>query len=182
VIAVITKILQMDFLLGVVFNTTADLLRNGTSRENASFRVHQTHLPSASSPIGSPARGARFCRLGPNQQSKLGFDRFRHFGAQSALQMGGAHVLRGLIDSHGGRGKVDRSLETLIGWNVRAMAAANAHLIQLQLLVSSSNATGHFLVSRGKDFNVHSQKDLKFGQEQLIRRAGQHHGQLAATN
>jgi hypothetical protein len=51
------------------------------------------------------------------------------------------------------------------------MSAPNANLTQANLLVSSSNPTGHVLLSDGKRFNVQAQKDLKLGQGQFIRRA-----------
>jgi hypothetical protein len=151
-------------------------LRYGANDKDTMFRVHQAHLLRTLSPIGPSTRRGRAGRLGPNQLRKLGLDRLGHFRAQSALQMSGAHVLRSLIESHGGRGKIDSSLATLVDWNVRTMAAPDTHLIQQHFLVSSANPTGHIVIRRSKRFNVPAQKNLKLAQDDPVGRARQRCG------
>jgi hypothetical protein len=68
-----------------------NFLWNGANCKDTLFRVHQTQLLRTATPAGPSTGRAQASRLGPNQQSKLGFDRFGHFGTQSALQMRGAH-------------------------------------------------------------------------------------------
>jgi hypothetical protein len=79
-------------------------LWNGANRKDALVRVHQTHLESAAGPIRAPTRRAGAGRLGPKKLRKGRLGRLRHFRTQSALQMCRVHVLRPLVQSHGGRG------------------------------------------------------------------------------
>jgi hypothetical protein len=159
-----------------------DSLWKGANRKDSLFRIHQAHLLRATSPIRSPTSRARLGRLGANQLRKLGLDRFGHFGTQSTLQVRGAHVLRRLINAHGGRGKVGRSLGSLMSGNVRTMAATDAHLMQHHRLVSTANSTVRVFVSCRKDLHVLAQKDLKHAQYHFIGRARQYRRQHASSS
>ena len=61
------------------------------------FSINETKLFGGPGPVGTTGTGT--CILCPKQLCELLFDRFRHFGTQSTLQMCRTHVLSSLVQT-----------------------------------------------------------------------------------
>lgn len=81
-----------------------------TNETNAILGIDQTHILGTFRPVRTTGTTGK--RFGRNQTFEMLLDIFGHFGAQSTLDMGGGHVLGGLIQSHGIGWKVGGTLLT----------------------------------------------------------------------
>jgi len=89
------------------------------------------------------------------------------------------HISHSLVDARNGGWVADSSLGAILGAEVRAMHAPNAHLTEHELLGALGMPSGNILFCGSKDLDkVRADVALAIGEGVSIRRSGQEHSAL----
>lgn len=150
-------------LLAARCSAFAGLNHLGTGREVANesdpvLGIDQTQLLGGLGPVRPPSSGA--CRLGRHEVCELLLDGDGHLRAQSALHVRGAHILRGLVQTHHASWKVRRSLLAARYRQMGTMPTSDANLADSNGLVPASRVGGEVVFCGLECLDLMTKEDL----------------------